>query len=118
MADLGTILTAIVTPFDDDLNVNEDAFVAILRHLADHGSDGAVVAGSTGEAATLDDDQHVGLVEPAARGRPPRDFTSVAGAGSNDTRHAVHLTERVTAAVADGALTVTYSLALPNPLPL
>src|SRR4051794_12609236 len=115
MADLGTLLTAICTPFDDDLNVNEEAFVALLRHLADHGSDGAVVAGSTGEAATLDDDEHVALVELAARERPHADFTIVAGAGSNDTRHAVRLTERVTAAGADAVLSVTPYYVKPTP---
>src|SRR3954470_4199753 len=107
MADLGTLLTAVVTPFDDDLNVNEDAFVAMLRHLADHGSDGAVVCGSTGEAATLDDDEHVALVALACQERPHADFTIVAGAGSNDTRHAVRLTDRVTGAAADAVLSVT-----------
>src|SRR3954447_17921999 len=104
MAGLGTILTAVVTPFDDDKNIDEDAFVAILRHLADHGSDGAVVAGSTGEGATLDDDEHVGLVELAVRERPHPVFTVVPGAGSNDPRHAVHLTVRVTDAGVDGIL--------------
>src|SRR3954468_4240584 len=112
MADLGTILTAIVTPFDDDLNVNEEAFVAMLRHLADHGSDGAVVCGSTGEAAPLDHDEHLpppasapraegwrdALVGRAAPGRPRPHSPIVAGAGSTATRHAVHLAERVTAA--------------------
>src|SRR3954451_4288817 len=115
MAGLGTILTAVVTPFDDELNVNEDAFVALLRHLAEHGSDGAVVCGSTGEAATLDDDEHVALVELAARERPRPDFTIVAGAGSTDPRHAVHLTERVTAAGADGVLSVTPYYVKPTP---
>src|SRR3954465_10613182 len=107
MVGLGTILTAVVTPFDDDFDIDEDAFVAMLRHLADHGSDGAVVAGSPGEAATLDDDEHVGLVELAVRERPSPDFTIVAGAGSNDTRHAAPLTARVTAAGVDGVLSVT-----------
>src|SRR3954454_18126700 len=115
MPGLGTILTAVVTPFDDDKNIDEDAFVAILRHLADHGSDGAVVAGSTGEGPTLDDDEHVGLVELAVRERPHPDFTVVAGAGSNDTRHAVHLTERVTAAGVDGILSVTPYYVKPTP---
>src|SRR4051795_5610068 len=114
MADLGTILTAIVTPFDDDLNVNEDAFVAMLRHLAEHGSDGAVVCGSTGEAATLDDDEHVALVALACQERPHPGFTIVAGAGSNDTRHAVRLTERVTGAGADAVLSVTPYYVKPN----
>jgi 4-hydroxy-tetrahydrodipicolinate synthase len=115
MAGLGTILTAVVTPFDDDKTIDEDAFVAMLRHLAEHGSDGVVVAGSTGEAATLDDDEHVGLVELAVRERPSPDFTIVAGAGSNDTRHAVHLTERVTAAGVDGVLSVTPYYVKPTP---
>src|SRR3954447_16724605 len=115
MAGLGTILTAVVTPFDDDKNIDEDAFVAILRHLADHGSDGAVVAGSTGEGATLNDDEHVALVELAVRERPHPDFTIVAGAGSNDTRHAVGLTERVSAAGVDGVLSVTPYYVKPTP---
>src|SRR4051812_16699624 len=115
MAALGTILTAVVTPFHDDLTIDEEAFVALLRHLADHGSDGVVVAGSTGEAATLDDDEHVGLVALAARERPHADFTIVAGAGSNDTRHAVRLTERVTGAGADGVLSVTPYYVKPTP---
>src|SRR3954452_15688465 len=115
MAGLGTILTAVVTPFDDELNVNEDAFVALLRHLAEHGSDGAVVCGSTGEAATLDDDEHVALVALACQERPHPGFTIVAGAGSNDTRHAVRLTERVTGAGADAVLSVTPYYVKPTP---
>src|SRR3954463_15022614 len=115
MAGLGTILTAVVTPFDDELNVNEEAFVGLLRHLADHGSDGAVVAGSTGEAATLDDDEHVALVALACQERPHPGFTIVAGAGSNDTRHAVRLTERVTGAGADAVLSVTPYYVKPTP---
>jgi 4-hydroxy-tetrahydrodipicolinate synthase len=112
---LGTILTAIVTPFDDDLMVNEESFVALMRHLAEHGSDGVVVCGSTGEAATLDDDEHVGLVALAAAERPHPGFTVVAGAGSNDTRHAVRLTERVTDAGADAVLSVTPYYVKPTP---
>src|SRR3954447_5348443 len=115
MAGLGTILTAVVTPFDDDKTIDEDAFVAMLRHLPELASDGVVVAGSTGEAATLDDDEHVGLVELAVSERPHPDFTIVAGAGSNDTRHAVHLTERVTAAGVDGVLSVTPYYVKPTP---
>ena len=112
---LGQILTAVVTPFDDDLNVNEEAFVRLLHHLADHGSDGVVVAGSTGEAATLDDDEHVALVALAAQNRPHDGFTIVAGAGSNDTRHAIHLTERVSEAGADAVLSVTPYYVKPTP---
>src|SRR3954451_366470 len=87
----------------------------MLRHLADHGSDGVVVCGSTGEAATLDDDEHVALVELAVRERPHPDFTIVAGAGSNDTRHAVHLPERGTGAGVAGTLSATPYYVKPTP---
>ena len=67
---LGSILTAIITPFDADLRVDEDAFVALMHRLAGEGSDGFVVAGTTGEAATLDDEEHLGLIDLAVRERP------------------------------------------------
>src|ERR1039457_3719922 len=93
MPDLGTVLTAIVTPFDERLRVVEDAFVSLMHHLAANGSDGFVVCGTTGEASTLSDEEHLGLVGLAVRERP-EGVSIVAGAGSNDTRHAVYLTER------------------------
>ncbi len=103
---LGTILTAIVTPFDASGRVDEDAFVALMAHLARNGSDGFVVAGTTGEAATLTDEEHLGLIDLAVRERPPG-TSIVAGTGTNDTRHAVHLTERATELGADAQLSVT-----------
>ena len=60
---LGAILTAMVTPFDADGAVDEAAAVRLLHHLMDNGSDGVVVCGTTGEAATLDDDEHLGVIE-------------------------------------------------------
>jgi 4-hydroxy-tetrahydrodipicolinate synthase len=113
VAGLGAILTAIVTPFDDRLDVDEQAFVDLLNHLAAHGSDGFVVAGTTGEAATLDDEEHLRLVELAVRERPPG-TTIVAGTGSNDTRHAVAMTERATALGVDAVLSVTPYYNRPN----
>jgi 4-hydroxy-tetrahydrodipicolinate synthase len=110
---LGTILTAIVTPFDEQLRVDEDAFVSLMHHLADHGSDGFVVCGTTGEAATLSDDEHLGLIGLAVRERPAG-ATIVAGAGSNDTHHAVHLTEQATALGVDAILSVTPYYNRPN----
>ena len=113
VAGLGAILTAIVTPFDDDLNVDEQAFVDLLHHLADHGSDGFVVCGTTGEASTLTDEEHLRVVELAVANRP--EGTSItAGVGSNDTRHAVHLTERATALGVDAVLSVTPYYNKPN----
>ena len=113
VAGLGAILTAIVTPFDDDLNVDEQAFVDLMHHLAEHGSDGFVVCGTTGEASTLTDDEHLRVVELAVEHRP--EGTSVtAGVGSNDTRHAVELTERATALGVDAVLSVTPYYNKPN----
>ena len=106
MEDLGTVITAIVTPFDEQLRVDEDAFVSLMHHLAANGSDGFVVCGTTGEAATLSDDEHLGLVELAVRERP-EGVSIIAGAGSNDTRHAVHLTERCCELGVDAVLSVT-----------
>jgi 4-hydroxy-tetrahydrodipicolinate synthase len=106
MTGLGTVLTAIVTPFGGDGRVNEDAFVALMRHLADNGSDGFVVAGTTGEASTLSEAEQLGLIELAIAERPAGK-SIIAGTGTNDTRQAVHLTERATALGADAMLSVT-----------
>jgi 4-hydroxy-tetrahydrodipicolinate synthase len=113
VAGLGAILTAIVTPFDDDLNVDEGAFVDLLHHLAAHGSDGFVVCGTTGEASTLTDEEHLRVVEVAVQNRP-EGTSIIAGTGSNDTRHAVHLTERATALGVDAVLSVTPYYNKPN----
>jgi 4-hydroxy-tetrahydrodipicolinate synthase len=113
VAGLGAILTAIVTPFDDDLNVDEGAFVDLLHHLAAHGSDGFVVCGTTGEASTLTDEEHLRVVEVAVQNRP-EGTSIIAGTGSNDTRHAVHMTERATALGVDATLSVTPYYNKPN----
>src|SRR5438094_3639742 len=117
MVDLGVILTAIVTPFDAAGAVDEEAFVALMRHLAANGSDGFVVAGTTGEASTLTDDEQLGLIELAVAERPAGK-TIVAGTGTNDTRHAVFLTERATELGADAMLSVTPYYNKPSPLGL
>ena len=57
---LGAILTAMVTPFDADGRVDEEAAVRLMHHLVEHGSDGLVVCGTTGEAATLSDEEQLG----------------------------------------------------------
>jgi 4-hydroxy-tetrahydrodipicolinate synthase len=106
MSDLGTVITAIVTPFDERLDVDEDAFVSLMHHLAANGSDGFVVCGTTGEASTLSDSEQLALIELAVRERPTG-VSIIAGAGSNATRHAVHLTERASEIGADAVLSVT-----------
>lgn len=114
---LGTILTAIVTPFDDGGRVDEQAFVALMTHLAENGSDGFVVAATTGEAATLTDEEQLRLIELAVAERPPGK-TIVAGTGTNDTRHAVLLTERATELGPDALISVTPYYNRPSPLGL
>jgi 4-hydroxy-tetrahydrodipicolinate synthase len=110
---LGSVLTAIVTPFDDRLAVDEQAFVDLMHHLAAHGSDGFVVCGTTGEASTLEDDEHLRVIELACQNRPAG-ATIVAGTGSNNTMHAVHLTERATELGVDAVLSVTPYYNKPN----
>jgi len=114
MSGLGTILTAIVTPFDTEGKVNEESFVALMHHLAENGSDGFVVAATTGEASTLTDDEQLGLIALAVAERPPGK-TIVAGTGTNDTRHAVFLTERATELGADAVISVTPYYNRPSP---
>jgi 4-hydroxy-tetrahydrodipicolinate synthase len=103
---LGTILTAMVTPFDERLAVDFERLVALAAHLFENGSDGVVVAGTTGESPTLSDDEKVEMfaaVVAAAHGRG----TVVAGTGSNDTAHTVELTRRAETAGVDAVLVVT-----------
>jgi 4-hydroxy-tetrahydrodipicolinate synthase len=114
MAGLGTMLTALITPFDEQGNVDEDAYVRVLHHVCEHGSDGVVVAGSTGEASTLTDEEHLRLVELTVQERPSG-TTVIAGTGSNDTRHAAEMTERATALGVDAILSVTPYYNRPDP---
>jgi 4-hydroxy-tetrahydrodipicolinate synthase len=104
-ANLGAILTAMVTPFDAFGRVDEQAAVQLMHHLVEHGSDGLVVCGTTGEAATLDDEEHLRVIELAVEEMSGR-CSIIAGVGSNDTRHAVKLTERATEIGPDALLSV------------
>jgi 4-hydroxy-tetrahydrodipicolinate synthase len=103
---LGTILTAMVTPFDADGAVDEEAAVALMHHLVEHGSDGLVICGTTGEASTLNDEEHLGMIRLAVEEMRGSETTIVAGVGSNDTRHAVEMTAKATEIGADALLHV------------
>lgn len=115
MLGLGTVLTAIVTPFDEQGKIDEGSFVALMNHLAAHGTEGFVVCGTTGEAATLNDDEHLGLIELAVKERPPG-VSIIGGTGSNDTAHAIKLTARATEIGVDATLSVTPYYNRPSPL--
>jgi 4-hydroxy-tetrahydrodipicolinate synthase len=103
---LGRVLTAIATPFDADGDVDFDAFQNLARYLVDNGSDGIVVAGTTGEAPTLDDGERLELIAAGLEAVGDR-ATVVAGTGTNDTRHSVAMTEQAHALGADAFLVVT-----------
>jgi len=102
---LGTILTAMVTPFAADESVDHEKLAALAEFLLQNGSDGLVVAGTTGESPTLSDDEKLEMfrtVVAAVDGRAP----VIAGTGSNETRHSVELTRAAEACGVDGVLAV------------
>ena len=103
---LGEVLTAIVTPFNADGSVNLDKFRELATYLVDNGSDGIVVAGTTGESPTLSDDEKLELFAAAVDAVGDR-ATVVAGTGTYDTRHSMHLTERAHELGVDAMLVVT-----------
>jgi 4-hydroxy-tetrahydrodipicolinate synthase len=109
---LGGILTAMVTPFDAQGRVDEDAFVRLLHHLLEHGSDGVVVAGSTGEGATLTDAEKYRLWDLAVT--EASGAAVIAGTGTYDTAHSAHLTRKATEIGVDAVLVVTPYYNKPN----
>ncbi len=104
MARIGAVVTAMVTPFAPDGSVDLDAAVALARWLVDHGSDGLVVAGTTGEASVLDDAEKLDLFRAVAEAVT---VPVVANTGSNDTAHTVELTARAASCGVAAILAVT-----------
>jgi 4-hydroxy-tetrahydrodipicolinate synthase len=105
MAVFGRVLTAMATPFDESGAVNWEQVTALAKRLVDNGSDGIVVAGTTGESPTLSDEEKIRLfraVKEAVGGRA----VVVAGTGTNDTKHSIHLTKEAERAGCDGLLLV------------
>jgi 4-hydroxy-tetrahydrodipicolinate synthase len=103
MARFGRVLTAMITPFDDDGALDLDAARTLARWLQDHGNDGLVIAGTTGEAPVLTDDERLGLFAAVIEAVS---IPVIAGTGTNDTAHSVHLTKEATALGAAGILAV------------
>src|SRR3954468_5922131 len=103
---LGEVLTAVVTPFGRDGAIDFERFRELAQHLVESGSDGLVVAGTTGESPNLSDDERLELFRVAVdtlRGRG----TVVAGTGTYSTAHSVHLTREAHELGVDGFLVVT-----------
>ncbi len=103
---LGEVLTAIVTPFHHDGSVDYERFRELAAHLVDHGSDGLVVTGTTGEAPTLTDDERFELYAAAVDAVGDR-ATVIAGTGTYSTAHSVHLSARAHELGVHGFLVVT-----------
>ena len=103
MARFGRVLTAMVTPFDDDGRLDLDVARTLARYLQDHGNDGIVVAGTTGESPVLTDDERLALFAAVIEAV---DVPVIAGTGTNDTAHSVHLTTEAEALGAAGVLAV------------
>jgi 4-hydroxy-tetrahydrodipicolinate synthase len=103
MARFGTVLTAMVTPFDAQGDLDLDTAAALARWLQDKGNEGLVVAGTTGEATVLTDDEKRDLWRATSEAVT---IPVVAGTGSNDTRHSVELTAEAKGLGAAGVLVV------------
>ena len=100
----GAVVTAMVTPFDGALELDVDEAVALARWLADHGSDGLVLSGTTGEGPVLSDTERIELWRAVADAVT---IPVIAGTGTNDTRHSIELTRAAEEAGVDGVLVVT-----------
>ncbi|HYZ91144.1 MAG TPA: 4-hydroxy-tetrahydrodipicolinate synthase [Actinomycetota bacterium] len=105
-ARFGRVITAMVTPFREDGSLDFDEAQKLARHLIEHGSEGLVVAGSTGEASTLTDEEQATLFR-VVKDAVGTDAHVVAGTGTNWTEHSVELTRAAEKAGADAALVVT-----------
>jgi len=107
------VITAMATPFDRDGAVDFAAAGRLAVHLLEHGSTGLVVAGTTGEAATLTDAEQIDLLR-AVRAEVGPGALLICGSGTNDTRHSVGLTRKADEAGADAMLVVTPYYNKPN----
>ncbi len=107
MAPFGEVLTAMITPFTADGEVDYGQVWKLARYLADHGSDGLVVSGTTGESPTLSSDEKVAVFRTVVEAVAGKRCTVVAGTGTYDTRESVELSERAAEVGCDALMAVT-----------
>ena len=112
MPRFGSVITAMVTPFDADGMVDLEGARALARHLAATGSEGLVVAGTTGEGPVLTDAERIGLFRAVV---DAVDVPVIASTGTNDTAHSVLLTKEAEAVGVQGVLAVTPYYNRPSP---
>ena len=103
-ARFGSVVTAMVTPFDPDGALDLDAAASVARRLADTGSDGLVVAGSTGEGSVLTDPERIDLFRAVVESVT---VPVIAASGTNDTAHSILMTKEAQSAGVAGVLVVT-----------
>ncbi len=113
MSEIQGVITAMATAFDADDRVDLTSTRRLARHLVEHGSNGLVVAGTTGESPTLDDEEKLALLD-AVIAEVGGEATVILGSGSNDTRHSVELTKAAAEHGADAGLVVTPYYNRPN----
>lgn len=113
MTEIRGLLTAMATPFDESGAVDDAAARGLARSLIENGSHGLVVAATTGEATTLDDEEHIGLLRTVVE-EVGGETLVVCGTGTNDTRHSIELTKAAADAGAEAALVVTPYYNKPN----
>jgi 4-hydroxy-tetrahydrodipicolinate synthase len=112
-ARLGTVLTAMVTPFGPDGSLDVAAAKKLATHLVDSGCDGLVVSGTTGESPTTTDDEKLALLGAVLEAVGDR-ARVIAGAGTYDTAHSVHTAKACAAEGAHGLLVVTPYYSRPS----
>ena len=105
MKSFGRVLTAMITPFNEDYSVNYKAATELAKYLVAHGNDGLVVAGSTGESATLGSDEKLKLFSTVLEAVGDK-ATVIAGTGSNDTLASIRLTQEAEKLGVHGAMLV------------
>lgn len=109
----GRMLTAMVTPFDKNLEVNYDMAAKLAEYLLEQGNDGIVVNGTTGESPTLNDDEKVQMFRTVKQTVGERAVV-IAGTGSNDTHHSIELTQKAAECGVDGIMLVVPYYSKPS----
>jgi 4-hydroxy-tetrahydrodipicolinate synthase len=114
MSPFGQVLTAMITPFTETGQVDYEKVWRLARHLTDHGSDGLVVTGTTGESPTLTADEKIAIYRTVVESVTGRDVRVIAGTGTYDTAESAHLSRRAADAGVHGLLTVTPYYSRPS----
>lgn len=109
----GRMLTAMVTPFDENLEVNYDMAAKLAEYLLEQGNDGIVVNGTTGESPTLNDDEKVQMFRTVKQTVGEKAVV-IAGTGSNDTHHSIELTQKAAECGVDGIMLVVPYYSKPS----